>query len=210
MTKRYHSLSHHARPHRFRPFLAATLLLAAFLILLPFTGRAQLLGSVTEGLPGSPYTYYLTIQFANGHYYDYTLLSTTASYTGTSFINMVAAGSQSTPLVLTVGQVASSFGNYINAITINGDTNSGFVNNSYWSYWTGGAASPVAWTYSQVGEDSRTLTSGQADGWVYGDGSTAPAAMTFAVPEPSAWSLACLGLTAGSVWTIRRRSPVAR
>ena len=186
-----------------RCFCVAALLAGA--VALPSTGQAQLIGSLTEGAATLPYTYDLTIQFDNGHYYDFTLNSSTASYTGTAFINTVSAGSQGTAFVLSVAQATASFGNYITGISVNTDTNSGFANNDYWAYWNGSATNPVQWTYSQVGEDGRTITTGEADGWVYGTGTTAPSATTFAVPEPSTWVLAGVPLAAGLLLGRRAR-----
>ncbi len=181
---------------------------AAFL---PSTGRAQLLGSLTEGSPSLPNTYYLTVQFANGHYYDFTLYTSVASFNGTDFINTVAAGSQGTSLVLTLDQeLYGGTSTYLNGASVNTDTNSGFENNGYWAYWNGSASDPVQWSFSQVGEDTRdpSLTTGMADGWVFGndaDGTMPPTAVSFAVPEPSTWALAALGLAVGGGLAIRRR-----
>ena len=189
-----------------RRLLAAVLLAAA--ALLPSTGRAQLIGSLTEGAANLPYTYYLTIQFDNGHYYDFTLNSSMALYTGTSFINTVAADSQGTAFVMTVDQELYDTSNYVNGITINSDADSGFQNNGFWSYWNGSATTPVQWTYSQVGEDDRTITPGEADGWVFGNdvnGTNPPQAVVFPAPEPSTWLLTGLPLAAWGLLGRRAR-----
>lgn len=173
----------------------------------PLSGRAQLIGSLTEGPASAAYSYYLTIQFDSGRYYNFTLRSNAASYTGTDFINTVAAGSQTTPFVLTVDQqLFNQTSHYVNGLTINGDANSGFQNNGYWSYWLGDATTPVQWHYADVGEDDRTITPGQADGWVFGNdanGTNPPQATGFAVPEPSSLLLTILPLAA--VGFLRRR-----
>ncbi len=172
-----------------RRFLLLTLLGAAAAV--APAAYAGLIASVTEGPANAPYSYNLTIEFGNSDYYNFVLRSSQASYTGLDFINTVALLS-SGPTTITLSQVNSAYGYYLNAITIGGDTNSGFVNNSYWAYWNGIATNPVQWTYASVGEGDRTITPGQADGWVYSDGSHQPQAVAF-VPEPATWMLLGLG-----------------
>lgn len=46
----------------------------------------------------------------------------------------------------------------------------------YWNYWLGGDE----WQRAPVGAGSRNVTDGMLDGWVWGDGSTAPPDREFA------------------------------
>lgn len=53
-------------PIRYFPLRSVRPLLLAAFLLLPLTGRAQMLiGSLVEGPASAPYAYGLTIQFAN-------------------------------------------------------------------------------------------------------------------------------------------------
>ena len=163
--------------------------------------QAGMISTVTEGPANAPYVYAVTLEFKNGDYYDYTLRSTQTTLSGLNLLNTVAALSSGST-TLTLNQVNSSFGYYLNGVTIGSDTNSGFANNSYWTYWNGTGNNPVQWTYAASGESDRLLTPGQSDGWVYGDGTNQPQATAFAVPEPGTWTWLGLGSAA---WLAGRR-----
>ena len=181
---------------------AAVLCLAA-----PHVARAGLISSTTVGPTNAPNLYYLSLEFANGNYYNYTLRSTAATLTGFDFINTV----DSLVANLTVTQTTYSFGSAVTGITIGSDANSGFVNNSYWTYWNSATANPAQWGFANDGESNRVLQPGQADAWVFGDGSKAPQVVSFAVPEPgSAWAVVGLACAGGTVAVVRRRRDVAK
>ena len=179
-----------------RRFFLLGILAITFALVRP--AQAGLISTTLEGPASAPYSYNLTIQFLNGNYYDFILRSTQATITGENLINTVASLTPG----MTVSQSMFSFGDAVNGITIGSDTNTGFTNNSFWSYWNGTATKPVVWTSSQTGETATTLTSGQADGWVYGSGSTQPQETAFAVPEPKTWS--CLAWPLAALLLCRR------
>ena len=197
------------RAARFVPSTRRCLLTAALgAAVCPFASdaRAGLISAVTEGPTGAPYFYNLTVEFSNGNYYDFSLRSTSSSITGEALLDTVAADTPG----MSVQQTSFSFGDAVNGITIGTDTNSGFVNNSFWNYWNGSATPTVQWTYAANGESATVLSSGQADGWVFNSGSAAPQATSFpiAAPEPGTWTL--LGLSAaglgGGSFLRRRRA----
>ncbi len=164
--------------------------------------HAGLISTTLVGPASAPYSYNMTIQFLNGNYYNFILRSTQATITGYDFLNTV----QSLTPGMTVNQVGpSAFGYYVNGITIGSDANSGFANNSYWTYWNGTATNPVQWASAPMGESSTTLTPGQADGWVYGTGTNQPMATAFAVPEPGTWTCLALPLIASLLYRRVRR-----
>ena len=170
------------------------LAIAAGAATLPLQASAGLISTVVVGDSAAPYTYNLTVEFANSNYYNFVLRSTATSLTGENFINTVA----SYPAAhLTVVQQSFSFGDYVNGITVGNDTSGGYdsTTGQFWAYWNGTATDPVQWTSpADFGESGRTITPGQADGWVYSTGTTAPQATSFAVPEPGTGLLVVLPL----------------
>ncbi len=197
-------MNHQFVPSTARRRLLLALLWATIFVLAPLA-RAGLISTVVEGPANAPNAYNLTIEFGNGNYYNFILRSTQASYTGYDFINAVAALSSGATKITLDQRDGGSLGFYLNGITVGNDTNSGFVNNSYWAYWLGSATTPVQWTSSGTGESGRMITPGQADGWVYSDGTRAPQATAFAVPEPGTWALLVAGAV-GVAATAQRRS----
>lgn len=164
-------------------------------------GDAGLISTTQEGPANAPYSYDLTVQFLNGNYYNFILRSTQSTITGYDLLNTVASLTPG----MTVNQVGpSAFGYYVNGITIGTDNNPGYnsTTGTYWSYWNGAATNPVQWTSAPNGESSTTLTPGQADGWVYNTGSSAPQATAFAVPEPG--TLVWIGLPLAALMLCRR------
>ena len=96
--------------------------------------------------------------------------------------------------------VSYSFGDAVNGITYGSLSQSGFIDNSYWSYWT--STSSTNWSSSWVGAGDRSLANGDWDGWSWGDGSTAPRDNAVAaVPEPA--TLIALGF--GTLLLRRKR-----
>lgn len=168
-----------------------------------------MISTVVVGPANAPYTYNLTVEFTNSDYYNFVLRSTAPTLMGDTFINTVASYPEAH---MTVDQqFFSGLGYYVNGITVGNDTASGYnsATGQFWAYWNGTATTPVQWTSPQdYGESGRTITPGQADGWVYSTGTTAPQATAFAVPEPGSWAL--VALVAGG-WALRqthrRRGP---
>ena len=75
------------------------------------------------------------------------------------------------------------YGDYLNGIDYGGYQHAGFdaASSSYWNYYLGDGTS---WTYSQLGFQTRMLTDGSYDGWVWtGDPARTPNFAT--VPEPA-------------------------
>ena len=191
--------------------LASALLLAGTATL-PLSAGAGLISSVTVGPDTAPYTYNLTVEFANSNYYDFVLRSTATSLTGEALINTVASYPAAN---MTLFQQAFSFGSAVNRITIGSDTAGSDTSaggydpatGRFWAYWNGSATVPVQWTSPQeFGESGRTITPGQADGWVYSTGANAPQAMSFAVPEPSTWALLAVASAGLVAPALRRRT----
>ena len=183
--------------------LGITLFGVAFLCLIA-PARAGLISSVVEGPATGMYSYNLTVEFQNSDYYDFTLRSDQATLSGYDLLNTVTSLTPG----MAVDQVGpSAYGYYVNGITIGSDNNPGYNadTGAYWSYWTGSPTNPVQWNFSETeGESQRMLTPGEADGWVYNDGSVGPQATSFAVPEPGTW--VCLVLaTAGGLGSRRWR-----
>ena len=176
---------------------------------LPLTVEAGLISTVTLGPDTAPYAYNLTVEFANSDCYNFVLRSTATSLTGETLINTVAADPAAH---LTVEQqFFSGLGSFVNGITAGTDAASGYnaTTGQFWAYWNGTATTPVQWTSPQdYGESGRTLTPGQADGWVYSTGANAPQATGFTVPEPGAWAwLGAAAVGSGVFRLVRRRRP---
>jgi len=90
-----------------------------------------------------------------------------------------------------------SFGNFVTGVGIGGDYQYGegdlWPVENYWHYWN--AEGTGAWTESMVGADSRMLSDGSRDAWVFGS-----SVMPQAVPMPGA-----MALLAGAGLCARRR-----
>ena len=177
---------------------------------LPVAAQASLISSVTVGPATAPYMYNLTVEFANSDYYIFVLRSTATSLTGDVLIDTVASYPAAN---MTVDQQSFSFGDYVNGITVGSDAASGYngTTGQFWAYWNGTATTPVQWTSPQdFGESGRTITPGQADGWVYSTDTNPPQATSFAVPEPGTWACLVMAALGGGIISLARRGRKAQ
>jgi len=133
----------------------------------------------------------VVINWSDGGVQDFDLAFSSESIAGMEAFDLIEAET-----TLTTVRQDFGWGVFIDGISFRGHSDVGYGGGEdWWHYYVRDAGEP-AWTTPSYGVADRTLTDGDADGWVYG--SVDPPH----VPEPAAGTL--LAVAAAAV--LRRRS----
>ncbi|MEE2718979.1 MAG: hypothetical protein VX727_04270 [Planctomycetota bacterium] len=135
------------------------------------------------------YTSAVQVDFANGNGYLFEVAWQDAGTTGWDLLLTIADELE----VVDLDYSTSEWGVFLQGITVQGDVDwgdgSGWSEGieDYWHYWTGDSSSS-GWSYSMIGADTRTVSDGSVDGWVF----LSPDAPQ-ALPAPGAIALLAIG-----------------
>lgn len=111
----------------------------------------------------------LYIEWSDGYITEFIVSFEEPNVTGLELFDIVESETELTTIRGDFG-----FGIFIDGITYDGHSNTGFGGGeNWWHYWTKESVES-SWAYSWVGVSDRILETGDCDGWVYGH-SVAPA-----------------------------------
>ena len=103
------------------------------------------------------------VEFSDRAIYAFGVSFSDANTTGIGLMDLIESGTTLT----TVRVNDPYFGTYIDGISYEGHSNSGYGGGAmWWHYW--GKDPSADWALSWVGASSRIATNGCADGWIYG------------------------------------------
>ncbi len=121
---------------------------------------------------------YVYIEWKDGYTAEFDV-SFDGESTGLGLMDIIEAET-----ALTTVRNDFGFGVFIDGISFNGHSNSGYGGGEdWWHYWTMDAGDSE-WQNSLVGAVDRIVADGASDGWVYGRGT---------IPEPATMALLGLG-----------------
>ena len=131
------------------------------------------------------------VDFSDGASFGFEVNFNMPTITGFQLFDLIE-----TDTTLTTIRRDFGFGPFIDGITHDGHSDSGFGGGEdFWHYWI--RESPTdPWGFSSVGAADRTVSNGGWDGWVYG--SANPPSV---IPEPGSFILVSFGL----LWLARQR-----
>jgi hypothetical protein len=132
----------------------------------------------------------LTINWSDGYVAEFKVLFASETISGADAMGVIDSALSNFSTVV-YGSGTSAF---IDGISYAGHSNEGYAGGeNWWHYWTM-ESGDASWTSSWIGAGQRVLTSGDSDGWVYGNAGDP-------IPEPM--TLAMLGL--GMVLAVRKK-----
>jgi hypothetical protein len=114
----------------------------------------------------------VVIEFSSGAWYEFDVFFD-GTTTGLGLFDIIEFETDLETVRLDFG-----FGEFIDGIIFDGHSDVGFGGGeNWWHYWTR-EVGESSWTASFIGAADRTVTDGDADGWVYGNANPP-------VPEPT-------------------------